>query len=146
MMIPARRSQNWLPGVFNDFFNNDWVERVNVTSPAINVSETDTEFRVEVAAPGMTKDDFSVRLDENENLVITMERKTETEEKPDEKKEGRYLRREFSYTNFHQTLILPEEIDRDKISAHCEHGVLKIDIPKLKEEEIKKVQKAIEIK
>ena len=79
-MMPVRRSQNWLPSIFNDFFDNDWVERTNVTAPAINVIETANNFKVEVAAPGMTKDDFNVRLDEDENLVISMEKKTENKE------------------------------------------------------------------
>ncbi len=77
IMMPVRRSQNWLPSIFNDFFDNDWVERTNVTAPAINVIETANNFKVEVAAPGMTKDDFNVRLDEDENLDISMDKKTE---------------------------------------------------------------------
>ncbi|KAA6324886.1 Spore protein SP21, partial [termite gut metagenome] len=109
----------------------------------INVLETKDEFKVEVAASGMTKDDFNVRIDEDENLVISMEKKNESKE---EKKEGRYLRREFSYSNFHQTLILPDNVDKGNITAHVEHGVLHIEIPKLKEAEGKKLERAIEIK
>jgi HSP20 family protein len=138
-----RRTQNWLPGIFNDFFTNDWIEKVNVTSPAINVLETETAFKLEVAACGMTKDDFNVRIDEDENLIISMEKK---EEKKEEKNNHRYLRREFSYSNFHQTLILPDNADKDNIAAHMESGVLHIEIPKLKEDETKKLQKIIEIK
>ena len=142
IMMPVRRSQNWLPSIFNDFFDNDWVERTNVTAPAINVIETANNFKVEVAAPGMTKDDFNVRLDEDENLVISMEKKTENKE---EKKDGRYLRREFSYAKFQQTMILPDNVDKEKITAKVENGVLNIDLPKLSEQETKKAQKLIEI-
>ncbi len=60
-MIPARRSQNWLPGIFNDFFGNEWMEKANSNAPAINIMETNHEYKVEVAAPGLTKDDFSVK-------------------------------------------------------------------------------------
>jgi HSP20 family protein len=143
IMMPIRRVQNWLPDVFNDFFTNDWIEKVNVTSPAINVLETETGFKVEVAACGMTKDDFNVHIDEEENLIISMEKK---EEKKEEKKNHRYLRREFSYSNFRQTLILPDNADKENITANVENGVLHIEIPKLKEVEIKKQQKPIEVK
>ena len=84
--MPVRRSQNWLPSIFNDFFDNEWLERANTTAPAINVIESESNFKVEVAAPGMTKEDFNVTLDENQNLVISMEKKTDQQE---EQKEGR---------------------------------------------------------
>ena len=87
---------------FNDFFDNDWMLKANATAPAINVIENDKNYKVEVAAPGMTKDDFTVKLDEDNNLFITMERKNEN--KDENKTNGRYLRREFSYSKF-QTLL-----------------------------------------
>lgn len=142
-MMPVRRTQNWLPSIFNDFFDNDWMVRPNATAPAINVFETEKEYKVELAAPGMTKEDFNVRIDEDSNLVISMEKKTEDKE---EKKDGRYLRREFSYTKFQQTMILPENVDKEKISATVENGVLNVSLPKLSEEEVKKTQKQIEVK
>lgn len=143
IMMPVRRTQNWLPSIFNDFFDNDWMVKANATAPAINVFETEKEYKVELAAPGMTKEDFNVRIDEENNLVITMEKKTENKE---EKKEGRYLRREFSYSKFQQTILLPENVEKDKISAKVEHGILSIEIPKVKEEEKQKTSKAIEVK
>ena len=141
--MPVRRTQSWLPSIFNDFFDNDWMVKANATAPAINVFETEKEYKVELAAPGMTKEDFNVRIDEENNLVITMEKKTENKE---EKKEGRYLRREFSYSKFQQTILLPENVEKDKISAKVEHGILSIEIPKVKEEEKQKTSKAIEVK
>lgn len=143
IMMPIRRSQNWLPGLFNDFLDNEWMERVNVTSPSINVIENKDGFKVEVAAPGMTKDDFNLRINEDNNLVISMEKRTE---KKEDKKDGRYLRREFSYSKFEQTLLLPDNVDKDKISAQVEHGILSIGIPKLSEEEVVKAQRVIEVK
>lgn len=141
--MPVRRTQSWLPSIFNDFFDNDWMVRANGTAPAINVFETEKEYKVELAAPGMTKEDFNVRIDEDSNLVISMEKKTENME---EKKDGRYLRREFSYSKFQQTMILPENVDKENISATVENGVLNVSLPKLSEEEVKKTQKQIEVK
>ena len=142
-MMPVRRTQNWLPSIFDDFFDNDWMVKANTTAPAINVLETEKEYKIELAAPGMTKDDFNVHIDEDNNLVITMEKKAENKE---ENKEERYLRREFSYSKFQQTMILPENVDKENISATVEHGVLNIELPKLSAEEIKKANRQIEIK
>ena len=135
-MMPVRRTQSWLPSIFNDFFDNDWMVKANATAPAINVFETEKEYKVELAAPGMTKE-------EDNNLVISMEKKTENKE---EKKEGRYLRREFSYSKFQQTMILPDNVDKEKISAAVENGVLSVQLPKISEEEVKKAEKQIEVK
>ena len=72
-----RRNQQWLPSIFNDFFDNNLMARANATAPAVNVIENEKDYRVELAVPGMTKDDFKVRLDEDNNLVITMEKKND---------------------------------------------------------------------
>ena len=97
-MIPVRKynNQNWLPSIFNDFFDNNWMVKTNATAPAINVIESEKDYKVEVAAPGMTKDDFNIHLSEDNELVITMEKKNENQEEDKENK--KYLRREFSYT------------------------------------------------
>ena len=145
-MTPVRRTQNWLPSIFNDFFDNDWMVKANATAPAINVFETEKEYRVELAAPGMTKEDFNVHIDEDNNLVITMEKKNENENKGENKQEGCYLRREFSYSRFQQTMILPDDVDKEKISAHVENGVLNIELPKFTEEAKEKSKKIIDIK
>lgn len=142
-MMPVKRSQNWLPGIFNDFFGNEWLEKVNTTAPAINIIENDKEYSVEVAAPGLTKDDFTIKVDKDNQLTVAMERKSENSEKD---KKGRYLRREFSYTQFQQTMILPENVDADKIEAEVKDGVLRIDLPKRPvTEEVKKL-KEVKIK
>ena len=91
-MVPVKTNSNWLPSIFNDFFENEWLAKTGVTAPAINVIENDKDYKVEMAAPGMTKDDFKVNVDENNNLTICMEKK---EEKKEEKKDKKYLRREF---------------------------------------------------
>lgn len=142
-MMPVRRTQNWLPSIFNDFFDNDWMVKANATAPAINVIESATDYKVEVAAPGMEKKDFNIHVNEDNDLVISMEKK---EEKKDDNKEARYLRREFSYSKFQQTLILPDDVDKDKINAKVDNGVLTIDLPKRKPEEVVKSTKTIEVK
>ena len=142
-MMPIRRTQSWVPSIFNDFFDNDWMVKANATAPAINVIESEKEYKVEVAAPGMTKEDFNIHINEENDLVISMEKKAENTE---EKKEGRYLRREFSYTKFQQTLILPDDVDKNKIDAKVNDGVLKIELPKVAPEEKPKTSRQIEVK
>ena len=102
-MIPVRKynNQNWLPSIFNDFFDNNWMVKTNATAPAINVEE--------------------------------------------DKENKKYLRREFSYTKFQQALILPEDVEKDNISASVSEGVLTIDLPKRQPEEKAKVSRQIEI-
>ena len=111
-MLPTRKNQGWLPSIFNDFFDNDWMEKANATAPAINVVEHENDYCIEVAAPGMTKDDF----------------------------------REFSYSKFQQTMILPDNVDKNKIAAHVEHGVLSVELPKLPVQSNDGVVKTIEVK
>ena len=144
-MTPSRRnySQEWLPSIFNEFFDNDWMVKANATAPAINVIESDKDYKVEVAAPGMTKEDFNIHLSEDNELVISMEKKTENKEEDKENK--KYLRREFSYTKFQQALVLPDDVEKDKINANVNNGVLTIELPKRTPEEKAKINKVIEI-
>ena len=151
-----RYHQSWLPVMFDDFFDNEWMKKANATAPAINVIENETEYKVEVAAPGMNKEDFNVHVDENGNLVIAMEKKCECKEKEECKdkdkeckekdKKSRYLRREFSYTKFQQTLILPEDVEKDTIKASMCDGVLCIELPRKAPETKDNITKVIEIK
>ena len=139
-----RRMQRdyWLPELFNDLMNAGLgVMKTNNTAPAINVKETDEAYVVEVAAPGLRKEDFFVNINDEGNLVVKMER-NEQEKQEDEK--AHYLRREFSYTKYEQTLILPDDVDKEKIAAKVNDGILTVSLPKLEASRVK-VARSIEI-
>lgn len=141
IMLPTMQRNGWLPDVFEDFFNNDFMPRTKATAPAINVIEKHKKYVVELAAPGLKKEDFQVTIDADGNLNIRMEKKQDNEEK-DEK--AHYLRREFAYSKYEQTLILPDDVEKNNISAKVENGVLYIDLPKVGQDE-QKVQRQIEV-
>ena len=150
-MLPARRfsGQYGLTDFFNDIFDNRTLEKVGVTSPAINVKENETGYKIEVAVPGMCKDDFKIHLNKDGNLVIEMEKKDcgcKEKEKDNDKKECKYLRKEFSYSKFHQTLLLPENAERDNIEAQVKDGVLHVRIPKMPSNKEETEKRVIEIK
>ncbi len=140
--MPVKRSQNWLPSIFNDFFGNEWVEKSGKTAPAVNIFETDTEYKVEYAAPGLTKDDFNIHVRNDNEMVISMEKKQEHTEKD---KKGTCLRREFSYNQFQQSMILPENAEMDKIQARVKNGVLTIQIPKKAVKENAETSRKVEV-
>lgn len=142
-MLPVLNSNGWFPTVFDDFFNNDWMPKMKTTSPAVNVKETAKEYTMEFAVPGIKKEFCRVNLNNEGNLEVTIENKMEHKE---EDKKEHYLRREFSYSNYHQAYILPDDVVKDKISASVEHGILTIVLPKLTREEEKNIQRQIEIK
>ncbi len=142
-MLPVRnyRNQTWLPTLFNELFE-DWTPTVH-TTPAFNVIENDKGYQVEVAAPGMSKDDFKIHLDDKNNLVVRLEKKEESRQNDDDR---RYLRHEFSYTTFQQSLILPDTVNKQGITATMQDGVLTITLPKKTPEEKEAELQYIEIK
>jgi HSP20 family protein len=137
-MTLMKRSQNWypiFPSFFDKFFegnlmdwNNSNFSSTDTTLPAVNVKENNDAFMIEVAAPGMTKEDFNLNYD-NGRLTISSERKNE------KKDEGEnYTRREFSYQSFQRSFTVPENvISGDKISANYKDGILIINLPKREE-------------
>lgn len=141
-MLPVMNRNLWMPEEFNDFFDTDFMPRVSATAPAINVKESEKDYTVELAAPGLTKDDFNVNIDNDGNLHIKIENKSN---KKDEDKKSHYLRREFSYRKYEQTLLLPDDVEKDKIAASVNHGVLTVELPKLVKAE-EKAARQIEIK
>lgn len=141
-MLPVINRNLWMPEEFNDFFDTDFMPRVSATAPAINVKESEKDYTVELAAPGLTKDDFNVNIDNDGNLHIKIENKSN---KKDEDKKSHYLRCEFSYSKYEQTLLLPDDVEKDKIAASVNHGVLTVELPKLVKAE-EKTARQIEIK
>ena len=116
----------WLDDDLRDLFMTNF-SPTETTVPAVNVKETDNEFELEVAAPGMKKDDFDINL-ENDLLTVSSERKEEKEEE-----NADFTRREFSYQSFQRTFTLPENmVDSDKIDAKYHDGILRVRLPKLK--------------
>ncbi|MBO4820359.1 MAG: Hsp20/alpha crystallin family protein [Prevotella sp.] len=132
----------WLPELFNDLMNAGLqAARPCTTAPATNVMENEEMYVVQLAAPGMKKEDFFVNINDEGNLVVKMEQKAE-EKNTDEKMH--YLRREFSYTKYEQTLILPDDVDKNKIEAKVEDGILTVKLPKVEEAKVK-VARSIDI-
>jgi HSP20 family protein len=127
--------------MFEEFLNNDIMPRANTTAPAVNVKEDEKAYTMEVAAPGIKKEFCRVNINDDGNLNIAIENKMEHKE---EEKKHHYLRREFSYTNYEQSYTLPEDVDKENISARVEHGILTVTLPKLTKEEVKPAR-AIEI-
>ncbi len=133
---------NWLPEVFNDFFNIDMPVHYatsKAASPSVNVLERVYGYEMQVAAPGLTKDDFSVSLNADGNLTLKMGKQSEKQED-----NAHYVRREWSYAKFEQTYTLPDDVDKDKIEAHVADGVLTIVLPKVGKQETQ-VSRSIEI-
>ena len=146
MSLIKRNEANWLPSVFDDMFKTDWlggttnVNSIGTSIPAVNIQETEESFSVEVAAPGKTKEDFNIEL-ENDVLTISSEDKKENETT---EKNGRYTRKEFSYSTFKRAFSLPDSVDSEKISAQYNNGVLEIFLPKREEAKVQ-AKRMIEI-
>ena len=145
-MYSVERRNSWLPGIFSNLFDDDFtvLPARQFASPAVNIKESDKDFQIEIAAPGMTREDFSVRIDNDEELVIALEKKSKKEEK--DEKGVNYLRREFSYTSYHQSFVLPENINLEAIQAEMLNGVLHITLPKVQEVKQVPASRHIEVK
>ena len=141
-MLPVM-NRSWFPTMFDDFFDGEWTPKVSATAPAVNVKEDAKEYTMEVAAPGIKKEYCRININNDGNLEVAIENKLEHKE---ENKKEHYLRREFSYSNYQQTYILPDNVDKDKISAKVNDGVLEIKLPKFTKEEESRAQRALEIK
>ena len=127
-----------LPSLFDEFFTRDWFNLPKVgdggTLPAVNVKETDNSYELEVAAPGMTKNDFKIELDNN--MLVIWAQKENSEEEKDPK--GKFTRREFSYRSFRRSFSLPERlVDGENISARYADGILYVSVPKTEAARVK---------
>lgn len=136
-----------MPALFEDFFKpwNEWFENGgnlfgrSLTIPSVNITETNQEYQVSLAAPGLKKDDF--KIDVAGNMLTISSEKEETKEE----KEKKFTRKEYNYISFSRSFTLPEEVNREKIEAKYEDGLLKLSLPK-KEEVKKSAAKQIAVK
>ncbi len=139
--------------VLNDWFDNDFsdnmmsgLRRVNATAPAVNVKEDADKYTMEVAVPGIKKDFVRIDLNKDGDLELAIENKLEHhEESGKAEHKEHYLRREFSYTNYQQTYSLPDDVEKDEISAKVEDGILSIVLPKIKKSDVSVNGRRIEI-
>ena len=140
----ARINRSYVPAYWDDFFNDKFFNQLKSTGsgesrPAVNISEDDKGYTIELAVPGVAKDKFSLEI---ENDVLTLS--SEQNEIKDEQKQN-YLRREYNYQSFKRSFELPETIDQEQINANIDAGILTLSLPK-KEEEIQKAPRQIEVK
>lgn len=138
---PSQSLGKWMDTLFNttlaDVMGNDYT----VTNPSVNIVENENDFTMQLAAPGLEKTDFQIQV-ENDHLVISVEKKSEKEET----EKGKFTRREFNYSAFKRSFFLDDKVNRDKISAAYENGVLKVTLPKKEESWKKPGATTIEIK
>lgn len=131
MNLLAKNNDVLFPRLWNDFFENEFFgmpvhTRQALSVPAVNIKKSETGYDIEVAAPGMKKEDFNVSL---ENNVLTISSEKKSEQVKEDKNQG-YTRREFNFSSFRRSFALPEETEVEKIAAHYTDGVLHIHVPK----------------
>ena len=145
-MLLVRRNNDfdWLNNWFDDnFFNTPVMAQTTTTAPAVNVKEDNKQYVMEVAVPGLKKEQVNMSIDKDGYLTLSIENKNEQK---DENKKEHFLRREFSYTSYRQSYALPDNVDADKIEANVADGVLKVVLPKVEKKEEKEDVKHIEVK
>ena len=144
-MLLVRRNNDfdWLNNWFDDnFFNTPVMAQTTTTAPAVNVKEDNKQYVMEVAVPGLKKEQVNMSIDKDGYLTLSIENKNEQK---DENKKEHYLRREFSYTSYRQSYALPDNVNADKIEANVADGVLKVVLPKVEKKEEKEDVKHIEV-
>ena len=145
-MLLVRRNNDfdWLNNWFDDnFFNTPVMAQTTTTAPAVNVKEDNKQYVMEVAVPGLKKEQVNMSIDKDGYLTLSIENKNEQK---DENKKEHYLRREFSYTSYRQSYALPDNVNAYKIEANVADGVLKVVLPKVEKKEDKEDVKHIEVK
>ena len=130
-----------MPTLFNELMN--WND-TTYSTPRMNIMETKDNYKLELCIPGLTKEDVKLSIDAEGNLVVEMVKENKSEKK-ENKEEMRYLRHEFSVEHFRQTVMLPDDIHKEQISAKVENGILDIVIPKVTVEEKKQAMQTIEV-
>ena len=131
-MKTTRRYNNLFDAIYDIFDENAWVSRTaGEAIPPINIIDSEQQYELEFAVPGMKKEDFSIQIDTNDLLVVSTVKPTQSRE------EKRYLRQSFRTSAFRQSIVMPDDVDRNKISARVDNGILYIILPKLKPEVVK---------
>lgn len=128
-MLPMLRNRTLFPSLADEFYGKDWIpgfvnEQTGLSIPAVNILEGKDDFKIEVAIPGLKKEDFKLKV-ENDVLTISSEKENQKEEK-----NGKFMRKEFCYSSFSRSFVLSDGVDPDKISASYKDGVLNVIIPK----------------
>ena len=137
---PSEAIGKWIDTLFNTTLSDVIGMDNSASSPSVNITENDTQFSLHLAAPGLTKQDFNIRV-ENDHLVISVEKKNESEETVP----GRFTRREFNYSSFKKSFHLDDKINREGIAAAYDNGILNLTLPKKNVTEEKSSSKVIEI-
>ena len=125
-----RKQNTWYPSIMDDFFNTNWnfdIPTYSNSLPAVNIKETDKEFSLQIASPGLTKEDFQVSFEENVLLIEVVKKDDVKENNTD------FTRFEFDYNSFKRSFTIPESVETSKIEALYLNGVLNINLPKKKE-------------
>lgn len=141
MNLIKRNSNVIFPALLDEIFKPDWnggIQNFNATIPAVNIKESETDFSLELFAPGLKKEDLKIEIDQR-TLSISFEKQLETEENNE-----KYSRKEFSFSSFKRTFNLPDSVNSEMIEANYENGILNIRLPK-KEEALPKPKRMIEI-
>jgi HSP20 family protein len=138
-MLPKLRTRTSWPSLIDEFLNDNYMPRffdweTGQNMPAVNITEGKDDYKIDVAAPGLNKEDFKISLDNNV-LSISSEKEVKNESK-----EENVLRREFSYSSFSRTFTLPETVNGEKIKATHHDGILSIVVPKKDEAKVKPVR------
>lgn len=153
-MLLAKRNQDLMPSLLNEWLNMNWNEYVPTernAMPKMNIIESDADYQLELCVPGLSKDDLKISIDGDNNLVVEMLQKTEenaSEAKSanaQEPESRHYLRREFETLHFKQLYSLPENVKKESIGARVVNGILYITLPKFTEQEKLSLMQQIEI-
>ena len=139
-MYLTRRTQDFIPTLFNELMNMD---TVSYSEPKMNIIENKESYLIQYSVPGLKKEDLKISIDAEGNLVVEMSKESHKEERKENN--VRYLRREFTTEQFRNTLVLPEDIHRDKITAKVENGILEVTLPRVTVEEKKALVQNIEV-
>ena len=139
----ARINRNYVPAYWDDFFNDRFYKQINTAgsqshSPAVNVIEDETSYRIEVAVPGVKREDFNIELEKDVLTISTELKESKEDQTPN------YLRREFNFQSFKRSFQLPDTVDQENIQASHEAGILTVNLAK-REEVVEKAMKQIEV-